>query len=89
MVVMVVMVLKWLKETRFYEGKKEIIITTRTLHERKVHIKKKGRVYEITDNGKVDITDFCEEKGFFFTVGSWWNDDLSLVFTKPALCFKK
>ena len=28
---------------------------TWTLHKRKVHIKKKGRVYEFWDNGKVDI----------------------------------
>ena len=42
------------------ERKKEIIIKTWTLHERKVHIKKKGRVYEFSDKGKVDIMDFWE-----------------------------
>ena len=34
--------------------KKEIIIKTLTLHKKKVHIKKKGRVYEFQDKGKVD-----------------------------------
>ena len=38
--------LKWWKETGVYERKKEIIINTWTLHKKKVHIKKKGRVYE-------------------------------------------
>ena len=33
--------LKWLKETTFYEKKKEIIIKTWTLHKREDHIKKK------------------------------------------------
>ena len=42
---MVLGLLKWLQETNFYERKKEIIKTW-TLHERKVHIKKKGRVCE-------------------------------------------
>ena len=27
---------------------------------RKVHVKKKGRVYEFLDKGKVDVTDFWE-----------------------------
>ena len=56
---MVLSLLKWLKETRFYERKNEIIIKIWTLHERKVHIKKEGRVYEFADKGKVDIMDFC------------------------------
>ena len=55
---MVLSLLKWLKEIRFYERKKEIIIKAWTLHERKVHIKKKRGVYEFSDKGKVDITDF-------------------------------
>ena len=38
--------LKCLKETCFYERKKVSIIKTWTLHERKVHIKKKGRAYK-------------------------------------------
>ena len=38
---MVLGLLKWLKDTRFYKRKKGIIIKARTLHERKVHIKKK------------------------------------------------
>ena len=50
--------LKWLKETCFYERKKKIIIKAWTLHERKVHIKKKGRAYEFSDKGKVDVADF-------------------------------
>ena len=51
--------LKLFLETSFYERKKEIIIKTWTLHERKVHIKKKGK-YEFSDKGKVDIMDFWE-----------------------------
>ena len=42
---MVLSLLKVLKETSFYERKKSIIIKTWTLHERKVHIKKKGWVW--------------------------------------------
>ena len=43
-----------------YERKKELITKTRTLYERKVHIKKKGKVYimNFADKGKVDIMDF-------------------------------
>ena len=41
--------------------KKEIIIKTLTLHKRKVHIKKKGRVYEYQDEGKVDVMNFWEQ----------------------------
>ena len=52
--------LKWLKVTSFYERKKEIIIKTLILHERKVHIKTKGRVYQFLDKGEVDIMDFWE-----------------------------
>ena len=37
---------KWLKQTSFYEEKKEIVIKTQLLHKRKVDIKKKERVYE-------------------------------------------
>ena len=55
---MVLGLLKWLKETRFYERQKKIIVITWTLHERKVHAKNKGEVYEFLDNGKVNITDF-------------------------------
>ena len=55
---MVLGLLKWLKETRFYERKKNILIKTWTLHERKVHIKKNWRFYEFSDKEKVDITDF-------------------------------
>ena len=55
---MVLGFLKWLKETRFYERKETIIIKTWILDERKVHIKKKRRVYEFMDKGKVDATDF-------------------------------
>ena len=50
---------KVLKETSFYERKREIVIKTWILHERKVHIKKKGRVW-IFGKGKVDIMDLCE-----------------------------
>ena len=55
---MVLDLLKWLKETLLYERKKKIIIKTWTLHERKAYIKKKRRIYEFSDKGKVDITDF-------------------------------
>ena len=43
----------------FYETKKEII-TKITLHERKVHIKRKAKVHIMIflDNRKVDIMDF-------------------------------
>ena len=37
--------LKWLRETSFYEINKEIIIKTQTLHKREVYMKKKERVY--------------------------------------------
>ena len=47
------------------------MINTLTLHERGVHIKKKGRVYEFSDKGKVDITDFWVLKEIFFNAGSW------------------
>ena len=52
--------LKWLKEISFYERKDEIIIKTWTLHERKVDIKNKDRVYEFSDKRKVDIMDSWE-----------------------------
>ena len=38
----------------------EIIVKTWTLHERKVHIKKKERVYEFLDKTKVNLTDIWE-----------------------------
>ena len=41
---MVLGLLKWFKETSLYERKKEIIIKTLTLLEKKVLIKQKGRV---------------------------------------------
>ena len=68
---MVLGLLKCLRETRFCERKKEIIMKTWPLDERKVHIKKKGRVYEFSDKGKIDIMDFLEEKKIFFNAGSW------------------
>ena len=79
---MVLGLLKWLKETSFFERKKEIIIKTWTLHERKVHIKERGRVYEFSDKGEVDIKNFWEWKEIFFKVESWYKDDLFVVFTK-------
>ena len=36
----------------------------------KVHIKKKGRAYEFSDKGKIDIMDFCEQREIFFNSGS-------------------
>ena len=45
--------------------KREIIIKTWTLHKRKVYIKKKGRVYDFSDKGKVDVMDFWEQKNLF------------------------
>ena len=48
---------KTVKERSFYDKKKEIILRTWTLHEREVHIKKKGEVYEFSDKGKVHIID--------------------------------
>ena len=50
--------LKWLKKASLYLREKEIIIKIWLLHERKVHIKKKERVHEFLDKGKVDIMDF-------------------------------
>ena len=56
---------------------------TRTLHKSKVHIKKKGRVYEFQDKGKVDVMDFWEQKKNIFNTVSWYrDDDHSVVFTK-------
>ena len=79
---------KWLKETGFYERNKEIIIKTWPFHERKVHIKKKGRVYEFSDKGKVHITDFWEFNEVFFNplkmVERW-----SFLSTKLAWYFRK
>ena len=46
---MVLDLLKWLKETSFYEKKKEIFIKTWTFHKRKIDIKKKERVYEFIE----------------------------------------
>ena len=46
------------KITRFYERKKKVIIKTWSLHGRKVHVKKKGKVYEFSDKEKVVIKDF-------------------------------
>ena len=68
---MVLDLLKWLKETSFYERKKEIITKTWTLHKKKIYIKKRGRVYEFLDKGKVDIMDFCEQKEILCNPGSW------------------
>ena len=55
---MVLGLLKWLKDTRFYERKKKKYHKNIPFHERKVHIKNKGRVYEFLDKGKVDVTGF-------------------------------
>ena len=35
------------------------------MHERKFHIKKKGRVYEFSDKEKVNITDFWGKRSSF------------------------
>ena len=43
---MVLDLLKWVKETSFYEKKKKNIIKASTLHKRKVHIKKKEITYD-------------------------------------------
>ena len=55
---MVLGLLKWLKDTRFYERKKKKYHKNIPFHERKVHIKNKGRVYEFLEKGKVDVTGF-------------------------------
>ena len=52
--------LKSLGETSFDDKKKQIFMKTWTLHERKVHIKKKWRIYDFLDKGKVDIMDSWE-----------------------------
>ena len=62
---MVLGLLKWLKETIFYETKKEIIIKTWTLLERQVHIKKKGRVCEFSHEGKDYLS-------LVFTILAWY-----------------
>ena len=41
------------------------MIKPRTLHKRKVHIKKKERVYEFEDKRKVDVVDFWKQKNSF------------------------
>ena len=53
---MIFVLSKWSKETRFCERKKSNNIKTCTLYEKKVHIKKKGRVYEFSDKEKVGRT---------------------------------
>ena len=44
------------------ERKKEIILKTWTLNKREVHIKKKGRIHEFEDIGKVNVMDFWYQK---------------------------
>ena len=53
-----------------------------SFYKRKVQIKKKGRVYEFQDKGKIDAMDFWEQKKIFFNAASWQTDDLSIVFIK-------
>ena len=58
---MVLGLLKWLKETSFYDRNKVIIIKHELSTKGKFILRrKKGRVYEFTDKGKVDIMDFWE-----------------------------
>ena len=55
---MVLGLLKCLKQTSFHERKKEIIKAW-TL-QKKAHIKKKERVYEFSDKGEVNVTNYWE-----------------------------
>ena len=57
----------------FYKRKKEITTKTWTLNERKVYIKRKGKVHIINllDKGKVDSMDFLEYMQIFLNTGSW------------------
>ena len=50
------------RSINFYETKSEIITKTWTLHEKKNHIKKKGKVHimNFSDKEKVDTMDFWE-----------------------------
>ena len=51
--------LKWLKETSLYDRNKVIIIKHELSTKGKFILRrKKGRVYEFADKGKVDIMDF-------------------------------
>ena len=59
-------IVKWLKETSFYENKKKIIIRTWTLHKWKVHIKKKERVYEFFELRKNWYYRFLGVKRYLF-----------------------
>ena len=61
---MVLDILKWLKETSFYEkGKK--LWNHELLHKRKVHIKKKKRVYELFRIRKSWYYGFPGVKGYY------------------------
>ena len=53
----------------------------------KVFIKKKGKVYEFLDKGKIDIMEVWEWKEIFFNAGSFYKYDISLVFTKVFMIF--
>ena len=57
---MVLRFLNLLEETSFDDKKKYIFMKTWTLHERKVHIKTRERVYDSSDKEKVDIMDSWE-----------------------------
>ena len=63
---MVLDLLKWLKETIFYEKKKEIIKKIELLNKRKVHIKKKERVYEFFRLRKSSYYGFLGVKKYLF-----------------------
>ena len=45
--------------------RKKEIIKTLTLHKRKVHIKKKGRIYEFQDKEKADVMVSGSKKNLF------------------------
>ena len=47
--------------------RKKEIIKTLTLHKRKVHIKKKGRIYEFQDKEKADVMVSGSKKKSFST----------------------
>ena len=64
---MVLGLLKWLKDTRFYKRKKGIIIKAWTLHERKVHIKKKEEFMDFRIKEKLILRISGSKKRSFST----------------------
>ena len=71
---------KWLKETSLY-GKKNNYKKYELLHKRKVHIKKKERVYEFFGLRKSWYYGFLGVKGYFFKRGKLVENNDKIIFS--------